>query len=106
MGGAERAVPERRPQRWLGLVVIELNDSAEVFRSTGSTNQNIATTGPIDIEATKVADIDFNDSASFTRASDTGMNVAVATDVLLGANISAASQAVTNTSRFTGFAEF
>ena len=37
------------------LVVIELNDSAEVFRATGSTNQNIATTGPVDVQATLVS---------------------------------------------------
>lgn len=87
-------------------VIVELKDGAKVFKTTGSTNQNIATTGPIDIQASKVADIDFNDSDTFTRASDTGINVGTATDVLLGANISAASQAISSGNRFSGFAEF
>lgn len=89
-----------------GMVIFELNSSAEVFRSVGSTNQNFATTGPIDCQLTKTTDIDFNDSASFTRASDTGMNVEVAADVLLAANISCASENVGNNSRWTAKGEF
>ena len=88
------------------MVIIELNDSAEVFRVSGSTNQNIATTAPVDIQTFATGDIDTEDTDSFTRSSDTAMNAEVAMDALLGANISAASQAITSGQRFTGFAEF
>ena len=88
------------------IVVIELNDSAEVFRNTGSTNQNFATTGPVDVQASKVADVDFNDSASFVRATDIGMNAEVAMDGLFGANISGASQTVGSGLRWTAYSEF
>lgn len=87
------------------LVILELNSSAEIFRNTGSTNQNIATTGPVDIQASKVADLNLTDSASFERASDTGMNAVVAMDGLFGANISAASESAGSV-RYTGYAEF
>lgn len=88
------------------LVVIELNDSAEVFSSTGSTSQNVSQAGPIDLNLTLIGDINFNDSGSFTRASDIAMNCEQAMDVLLGANISAASNSITNTGRATIFSEF
>ena len=88
------------------MVVLELNDSAEVFHTVGSANQNIATPGPIDVTITQVADIEFNDAASFTRSSDTAMNVEQDMDVLMGANLSAASENVGSGSRFTGYSEF
>ena len=86
-------------------VVLELNDSAEVFRTTGDGGQNLATTGPVDLTLCDVTDIDFNDSASWTRASDTAMNAVVAMDALLGANISAAQNTVTTGSRWTAYSE-
>ena len=87
------------------LVVIELNDSAEVFSNIGTTNEEISV-ARVDLATSKVADITFNDSASFTRASDTGMNATVSMDVLGGANVSAASQDIATGQRWTGFAEF
>jgi len=86
------------------MVFLELNDGCEVFRSTGSTSQEIATTGPVDIQAVKVADVDFADSGSFSRASDVGVNAEQAMDALVGACISGASASVTSSSRFTGYA--
>jgi hypothetical protein len=88
-----------------GMVFLELYDNCDVFKCTGSTNENIATTGPIDLSVSKVADLDLNDSASWTRGSDTGMNAVQTCDALFGANASAASEDVTSTLRFTGYAE-
>ncbi len=88
-----------------GLVVLELNDDAEVFCNTGSTNQNVATTGPVDVTISQIADINFNDAASWGRESDTQMEAEVAMDALLGFNISSASQNVGTGQRWTGFAE-
>jgi len=87
------------------IVVIELNDSAKVFRCTGSTNQNLATSGPVDVQASKAGDVDFSDGESWTRASDTAMNAEKAMDALIGANVSAASENVSSGSRWTGYAE-
>ena len=89
------------------LVVIELNDSAEVFHSvdgTGGVDLNV--TGPVDQVLCRTTDIDFNDSDSWTRASDNAMNAVVAMDALLGADISAAQEVVSTTSRWTASARF
>ena len=89
-----------------GLVVIELNDSAEVFHSvdgTGGIDLNVL--GPVDQPLTRLADITVNDAASFTRSTDTGMNAEQAMDALLGANISAAQEVVGTTSRWTSQAQ-
>ena len=88
------------------LVVLELNDSAEVFANIGNGGQNLATTGPIDLTVCDTTDIQFNDSASWTRSTDTAMNAEVAMDALLGANISAAQNTVSDGSRWTAFSEF
>lgn len=88
------------------LVVIELNDSAEVFRSvdgTGGVDLNV--TGPVDQVIARTGDIDFNDSASFTRSTDTAFNVEDDMDALIGANVSAAQEVVATTSRWTAHAE-
>ena len=88
------------------LVVIELNDSAECFRSTSNANSsNLATTGPVDLSISTTTNIDFNDSASFTRETDTGVNCEVAMDALVGWNISAAQNTVSTTVRWTAYAE-
>ncbi len=86
------------------LVVLELNDSAEVFLSRDNTQSaNLATTGPIDLQINTVTD--FNDAASFTDLVDTSINVVQNSDVLFGANISAASGIVSSGSRWTAYAE-
>ena len=88
------------------LVVIELNDSAEVLRSTNTsaTNQNIDLGGtPADISG--VNTVTFNDSASFTKVSATSINTEKAMDALVGANISGASRTVSSGTRYTGEAE-
>jgi hypothetical protein len=90
------------------LVVIELNDSAEVFHSTdGTGNVDLNVTGPVDISISRVDDITFNDSASFTRvSSDEAMDATVAMDALLGANLWAAQEVVSATTRWTARAHF
>ncbi len=86
------------------LVVLELNDSAEVFLSRDNTQSaNIATTGPVDLQINTVTD--FNDTASFTDVVDTSINVVQDSDCLFGANISAASGTVSSGSRWTAYAE-
>ncbi len=84
------------------LVVLELNDSAEVFRSENTAQSgDLNVTGPVDLNCCPTAGIAFNDSASWTRSSDTAMNAEVAMDALIGANISAAQEVVSTTSRWT-----
>lgn len=76
------------------MVVIELNDEAEVFSSTDETGgQEFALTGPVDVNIARTSDIEFNDAASFTRVNDTQVNAEVAMDVLAFANISHAREA-------------
>ncbi|MEW8027839.1 MAG: hypothetical protein AB2806_08880 [Candidatus Thiodiazotropha sp.] len=66
------------------LVVIELNDSAEVFRSydsgsvSGTGGTEIALTGPVDLPC--VETLSFNDAASFTKAGNTAVNIEQAGD--------------------------
>ena len=86
-------------------VVLELNDSAEVFCNESTTGSADLSTGS-DMALATVAGQNIEDAASFTRASDTGMNATVAMDVLLGANISGKSDNIGNTTRLTAFAEF
>jgi hypothetical protein len=84
------------------LVVIELNDSAEVFHSVddlGGIDLNV--TGPVDQTIARTTGITIEDTASFSRASDTAFDAVVAMDALLGANISAAQEIVSTTSRWT-----
>lgn len=84
------------------IVVLGLNSSAEVFRTKDATGgQALALTGPVDLTISRVSDIDFNDSASWTRASDTAMNAEVAMDALLGANVWAAQETMSTTARWT-----
>ena len=87
------------------MVVLELNDSAEVFRSRDNTQSALlATTGPIDLQINTVTD--FNDTASFTDLVDSSINCVQTADYLFGANISAASNAVADATRWTAYAEF
>lgn len=87
------------------LVVIELNDSAEVFvSSSNAASSNFATTGPVDCSPFPSANFS-GDSGSFTRATDSAVNAESAMDALLGFNVSAASGAVSSGSRWTAYAE-
>ena len=91
------------------LVVIELNDSAEVFASVDSVGgQEFALTGPVDVDIASTGDIEFSDSASFTRASDTAVNCESAMDVFAFANVSHArgSGSIVSGSRWTVHGEF
>ena len=88
------------------MVVIELNDSAEVFATHSTANSaNLATTGPVDLNIATTTGVDFNDSASFTRASDTAINAEQAMDALLMANVGVASNAITTGQRWTAYSE-
>ena len=91
------------------MVIIELNDSAEVFASVDSVGgQEFAVTGPVDVDIASTGDIEFNDSASFTRSSDTGVNVETDMDVFAFANVSHAreSSAIGSGQRWTVHGEF
>lgn len=91
------------------MVIIELNDSAEVFASVDSVGgQEFALTGPVDVDIASTGDIEFNDSASFTRSTDTGVNIEQDMDVFAFANISHAreSGAIGSGSRWTVHGEF
>ena len=88
-----------------GFVVLELHDTAEVFVSKNTAEQNIATTGVTDIAVSPTAGVVAADSASFTRSSDLGMSAAAAMDMLFGFNMSAASESIGSGSRFTAFSE-
>ena len=74
------------------MVIIELNDSAEVWQSNnGANSQQLALTGPIDIN---VSNVEVNDSASFTASTSTAVNAEKTADVFAFANISHARGAV------------
>ena len=85
------------------LVVLELNDSAEVFRSSNSTDSGDLTSSPTDINVNEVTD--FNDADSFTDLVDTSINCVQTADYLFGGNVSAASNNVANTQRWTAYSE-
>ncbi|MEG9884117.1 MAG: hypothetical protein V6Z86_05785 [Hyphomicrobiales bacterium] len=88
------------------LVVIELNDGAEVFQSIDETGlQTLRTAGPVDLNLFRTTDINFSDAVSWVRASNTGMEAQKAMDALVGTNISGASFAVTDATRWTGTSE-
>ena len=84
------------------LVILELHDTAEAFCNIMDTQSaELAVTGPVDMNIATTTGQQFNDAAGFTRSSDTQMNAEKAMDVLLGANISAASNNVASATRWT-----
>ena len=88
------------------LVVLELNDSAELFYTKTSGNSfNLAQTGPVNVDMSPASEFN-GDSASFTRSGNGAVNAEVAMDALVGANVSAASNVVSTGQRWTGFSEF
>jgi len=104
-GGADIDASTGSNESKHALVVIELNDNTEVFFSTSNAeSSNFATTGPIDMECFPSA-VFSGDSGSFTRVSDTAVNVEADMDVLYGADLSGASNVVSSGSRFTGYGE-
>ena len=87
------------------IVILELNDGAEGFNSendtaTGDLTNTSGTAMPV------AEQLNFNDSASFTALSDTEVNCVVTGDYLFGADISAASNNVADTTRHTLYSEF
>jgi hypothetical protein len=86
-----------------GLVVIELNDSVELFLSHDSVGlQDVTGTTKTTINAMET--VDFNDSASFTKTSNTQMDCTIDMDLLCWANIWTARNNAGSGSRFTGLA--
>lgn len=88
------------------IVVVELNDSAEVFHSEDSTAEQALTSANTDLTISATSDIAFNDSASFTRSSDTAVNIVQSMDVLLFANVSQARETVSSFTRWEGEGSF
>lgn len=105
-GGADNDGGDTPTNSNHSIVILELHDGAEVFQSIDGTGaQQLALTGPVDMNISRTTDITFNDSASFTRSTDIAMNIEKDMDVLLGGNASAASTALSN-SRYTAHGEF
>lgn len=85
------------------LVVLELNDSAEVFKTEdGTGGQDLIAATRTDLNISRTTDIEFNDSASWTRASDTAMNAEQAMDALVGATAGGAYNLASSATRATG----
>jgi hypothetical protein len=90
------------------LVVLELNDSAEVFRSKDAQGLQALNAGigvAVDLSVTQPfgGDIDFVDISSFSPSfGGTYFTIAKAMDALAGGNVSAASSNPANTVRYTG----
>jgi len=88
------------------IVVVELNDSAEVFHSEDGTAEQALTSANTDLTISATSDIAFNDSASFTRSSDTAVNIVQSMDVLLFANVGQARETVSSFTRWEGEGSF
>lgn len=87
------------------MVVIELNDSAEVVSSrSDTTTGDLTNTGGTDMPVNEQTDV--IDTSSFTSLTDTSVNVVQTADYLFGADISIASNNVANTGRHTLFSEY
>ena len=86
------------------IVVLELNDDAEVFRSHANANSSDITASPTTLDVNLVTD--FNDTASFTDVANSSINAVKTDDYLFGANISGASVTVSTGARYTGYGEF
>ena len=83
-----------------GLVVLELNDAAECFRTSDATGlQALDGTPPVDINAARTTG--FIDAASWLKVGTVGMenNKGATFDAITGANVWAASTDVTSTVR-------
>lgn len=86
------------------LVVIELHDDAELFMARTTTQSDVlAVTGGRDLAVNE--SFDFIDAGSFSDGTG-AIDIEQDGDFLLGANVSCASGNVSNTGRWTGFAEF
>jgi hypothetical protein len=83
-----------------GLCVIELDDNAEVFRSSDATGlQTLSGVATVTLNSMRAAD--FNDSASYTRASNTVMNVEASHNMLCWSNIFTARNNIASGTRAT-----
>ena len=88
------------------LIVIELNDSAEVFRShwlgtTLGTNLGQAIDGAAQVDIEVVTIPDTVDSSSFTKVDNGSINAEVDMDAWVAANVSAGRRNISSTQRHT-----
>lgn len=87
------------------MVVLELNDDADVVASRSDTNTaDLTSTAGTNMPINEQNDI--IDTASFTQDGDTEINCVQTADYLFGANISMAANNVANTGRHTMYSEF
>ena len=86
------------------MVILELNDDAEVFKSENASQQAINTAGTrvqLDIAATE----NIRDAGSFNLVGNEEFRATQAMDLLAGANVFG-GYASTSTARYTGYATF
>lgn len=82
----------------ISICILELPSYVEVFRSSDSTGlQNLSVTSDVNINGAR--SFDFNDSSSFTKASDSSINIEKNMDIFTWANIGSASFNVTSGTR-------
>lgn len=82
------------------MIVLEMPDYLEVFRSHDSTGvQNLSAAQTLNI----ARDVDFNDAASFTKASNTAVDVTNPADIFSWANIWTARNNIASGARQTSF---
>lgn len=85
------------------MVVLELPDSMDVFRSHDATGLQDLTDSSKAAALNAMRNVDFNDSGSFTQASNALMNVVNSGDVFAWSNVWAARHDVTSTKRLTAY---
>ena len=82
------------------MIVLEMPDSLEVFHSYDSTGlQNISSSATLNA----MRDVSFNDAASFTKASNTAVDVTNPADVFAWANVWTARNSVGSGLRLTAY---
>ena len=82
------------------MVVVELPDTMDVFRSHDSTGLQDVTSA---VTLNAMRNVDFNDSASFGKASNSAMDVVNASDIFVWANVWTARNNVSAGTRLTAY---
>jgi len=100
-GGAEKNGSITPANSHLALVIIELNSNAEMIDTHSTSEQECALTGPVDLDLADT--VNFNDAASFTKASASVINVEQDMDALVLANVNCPrnTNGITASSRWT-----
>lgn len=84
------------------LLVLELPDSAEVFRSHDSTGLQDITAA---VSINSMRNVDFSDSTSFSQSSNSAMSVASAADIFVWGNVWTARNNVSASTRLTAYGQ-